>query len=88
MEKKGKRKVKIKSIMFLFVIIIFTCCCIFIFTKKDSILIEKKEKGYLASSTYTIDLYEYLNNFLPMETTNIPIDSIVREFIGNGCFNR
>ena len=60
MEKKGKRKVKIKSIMFLFVIIIFTCCCIFIFTKKDSILIEKKEKGYLASSTYTIDLYEYL----------------------------
>ena len=33
-------------------------------------------------------LYEYLNNFLPMETTNIPIDSIVREFIGNGCFYR
>lgn len=33
-------------------------------------------------------LYEYLNNFLPMETTNIPTDSIVREFIGNGCFYR
>lgn len=33
-------------------------------------------------------LYEYLNNFLPMETSNIPIDSIVREFIGNGCFYR
>lgn len=33
-------------------------------------------------------LYAYLNNFLPMETTNIPIDSIVREFIGNGCFYR
>ena len=33
-------------------------------------------------------LYTYLNNFLPMETTNIPIDSIVREFIGNGCFYR
>ena len=33
-------------------------------------------------------LYEYLNNFLPMETGNIPIDSIVREFIGNGCFYR
>ncbi|MEG2310786.1 MAG: nucleoside kinase [Clostridia bacterium] len=33
-------------------------------------------------------LYEYLNNFLPMETTNIPIDSLVREFIGNGCFHR
>ena len=28
------------------------------------------------------------NKFLPMETTNIPIDSIVREFIGNGCFYR
>lgn len=33
-------------------------------------------------------LYEFLNNFLPMETTNIPIDSIIREFIGNGCFYR
>ncbi len=33
-------------------------------------------------------LYEYLNNFLPMETGNIPVDSIVREFIGNGCFYR
>lgn len=33
-------------------------------------------------------LYEYLNNFLPMETSNIPIDSLLREFIGNGCFSR
>ncbi len=33
-------------------------------------------------------LYEYLNHFLPIETSNIPIDSIVREFIGNGCFYR
>lgn len=33
-------------------------------------------------------LYEFLNNFLPMETTNIPVDSIIREFIGNGCFYR
>ena len=33
-------------------------------------------------------LYEYLNNFLPLETSNIPIDSLIREFIGNGCFNR
>ncbi len=33
-------------------------------------------------------LYEYLNNFLPIETGNIPSDSIVREFIGNGCFYR
>ena len=33
-------------------------------------------------------LYEYLNNFLPMETSNIPINSIIREFIGNGCFYR
>ena len=35
-----------------------------------------------------IRLNEFLNNFLPMETGNIPIDSIVREFIGNGCFYR
>ena len=33
-------------------------------------------------------LYEYLNNFLRTETSNIPIDSLIREFIGNGCFNR
>ncbi len=33
-------------------------------------------------------LYEYLNNFLPIETGGIPIDSIIREFIGNGCFYR
>jgi uridine kinase len=33
-------------------------------------------------------LYEFLNNFLPMDTANIPIDSIMREFIGNGCFER
>lgn len=33
-------------------------------------------------------LYEYLNNFLPIETSGISIDSIIREFIGNGCFYR
>lgn len=33
-------------------------------------------------------LYAYLNNFTPLETGNIPINSIIREFIGNGCFNR
>ena len=30
----------------------------------------------------------FLNNFLPMETVNIPVDSLIREFIGSGCFNR
>lgn len=33
-------------------------------------------------------LYEFLNNFLPIETTDVPMDSIIREFIGNGCFYR
>ena len=33
-------------------------------------------------------LYEQLNYYLPMETGNVPIDSIIREFIGNGCFYR
>lgn len=33
-------------------------------------------------------LYEFLNNFLPMDTKEIPIDSIMREFIGGGCFDR
>lgn len=44
-----------------------------------------KESQYYAEARR---LYEFLNNFMPMETTNIPIDSIVREFIGNGCFYR
>lgn len=46
--------------------------------------IEKSSKYYAEARR----LYEYLNNFLPMETSNIPIDSLIREFIGNGCFNR
>ncbi len=33
-------------------------------------------------------LYEYLNNFMPIETSSIPVDSLIREFIGNGCFFR
>ncbi len=33
-------------------------------------------------------LYEFLNNFLPIETGEIPVDSIIREFIGDGCFYR
>ena len=33
-------------------------------------------------------LYKLLNNFLPIETTHIPNDSILKEFIGNGCFKR
>ena len=33
-------------------------------------------------------LYEFMNNFLPIETGDIPIDSILREFIGEGCFYR
>ena len=46
--------------------------------------LDKSSKYYAESRR----LYEYLNNFLPMETSNIPIDSLIREFIGNGCFNR
>lgn len=33
-------------------------------------------------------LYEFLNNFLSIETNEIPIDSTIREFIGDGCFYR
>lgn len=45
----------------------------------------KRDSKYYSQ---TRRLYEYLNNFLPVETGNIPIDSIIREFIGNGCFYR
>ncbi len=33
-------------------------------------------------------LYEFLGYFLPMESEEIPINSIIREFIGGGCFYR
>ena len=33
-------------------------------------------------------LNELLNKFKKIETQNIPNDSIIREFIGNGCFYR
>lgn len=33
-------------------------------------------------------LYGFLNNFLPVETKNIPVTSILREFIGDGSFSR
>lgn len=33
-------------------------------------------------------LYEFLGYFLPMSTEQIPINSIIREFIGGGCFYR
>lgn len=33
-------------------------------------------------------LYEFLNNFLPIETKDIPVNSLVREFIGDGSFSR
>ena len=46
--------------------------------------IDKSSKYYAEARR----LFEYLNNFLPMETSNIPIDSLIREFIGSGCFNR
>ncbi len=33
-------------------------------------------------------LYEFLGYFLPIEKDDIPINSIIREFIGGGCFYR
>lgn len=33
-------------------------------------------------------LYKTLNNFLTIETTEIPLDSVIKEFIGRGCFYR
>ena len=33
-------------------------------------------------------LYEFLGYFLPIEKDDIPINSIIREFIGGGCFRQ
>ncbi|MFA5511964.1 MAG: hypothetical protein WC313_05890 [Candidatus Kapaibacterium sp.] len=33
-------------------------------------------------------LYEFLSNFLPVETKEIPVNSLLREFIGDGSFSR
>ena len=35
-----------------------------------------------------IRLVNLLRMILPMPSTSIPLDSVMREFIGNGCFNR
>jgi len=31
-------------------------------------------------------LIEFLNNFLPIDSKEIPANSIIREFIGGSCF--
>ena len=44
-----------------------------------------------SSSKYYSDarrLYKLLVNFRQIETTQIPMDSIVKEFVGKGCFYR
>ncbi|MBQ9267243.1 MAG: nucleoside kinase [Clostridia bacterium] len=33
-------------------------------------------------------LYEFLGYFLPIETDDIPLNSLLREFVGGGCFYR
>ena len=56
-------------------------------------------KGYLEPVLATVDrsepeyaeakrLYEFLGYFLPVSIDDIPITSILREFIGGGCFYR
>ena len=35
-----------------------------------------------------IRLINFLRNFLPIPSDNIPKDSILREFIGGSCFNK
>ena len=32
-------------------------------------------------------LYHFIQKFLPVETTEVPSDSVIREFIGGSCFN-
>ena len=45
----------------------------------------KKERSNIQSFKR---LYEFLGYFLPIEKDDIPINSIIREFIGGGCFYR
>ena len=33
-------------------------------------------------------LYEFLSYFLPIDPKDVPVTSIVREFVGDGCFYR
>ena len=49
----------------------------------------------LASVDYNSDefseakrLYEFLSYFMPIDSREIPINSLIREFIGDGCFYR
>lgn len=45
----------------------------------------KKSSKYFSEARR---LYEFLNNFLPVETREIPVNSLLREFIGDGSFSR
>lgn len=54
------------------------------FAEKLLLKIPEKDKCFSDARR----LYKMLNNFLPIETTDIPKDSIIKEFIGSGCFKR
>ena len=52
----------------------------------EKLLLKVPEKSIYYSDARR--LYKLIKNFLPIETTEIPNDSIIKEFIGNGCFKR
>ncbi len=55
-----KKKVKVKSFVILIVVLLLIGSGIYLFFKQDKISLGiKKENGYLASSTNTVNLYEY-----------------------------
>lgn len=54
------RKVKVKSFIILIIVLLLIGSGIYLFLKQDKISLGiKKENGYLASSTNTVNLYEY-----------------------------
>ena len=54
-------------------------------TAKDNPNISPVPSDYFSEARR---LYHFIQKFLPIETTEIPADSIIREFIGNSSFKR
>lgn len=52
----------------------------------ENLLLRVDEKNKYYSDARR--LYKLISNFRTIETTEVPLDSIVKEFVGKGCFYR
>ncbi len=63
--------------------LIYELCVIKTFVEPVLFRVEQESREYLEANR----LLKFLNNFLPLSTELIPINSLLREFVGGSCFN-